>query len=140
LATSYRRWEELAQNPDAYHAEKVRIADTVIELLEPRFPGLKRDTEAVDVATPITTKRFTGNGHGYRSSMNEMLGGMLMGRRRSQTLPGLRDFYMVGQWAGMPGLPMVAAMGRDVVKQICRNDGRPFHSNTESIKARSARL
>lgn len=55
-----------------------------------------------------------------------MTRGLLFGERLSQTLPGLADFYMVGQWAGMPGVPMVAAMGRDVVRQMRRREGRPF--------------
>jgi hypothetical protein len=51
---------------------------------------------------------------------------LFTGRRLSLTLPGLGDFYMVGQWAGLPGIPTVAAMGREVVRTICRNDRRPF--------------
>ena len=38
---------------------------------------------------------------------------LFTGRRLSQTLPGLGNFYMVGQWAGVAGVPLVAAMGRD---------------------------
>jgi hypothetical protein len=33
---------------------------------------------------------------------------------------------MVGQWAGVAGVPLVAAMGRDVVRAICRVDHRAF--------------
>jgi hypothetical protein len=51
---------------------------------------------------------------------------LFTGQRLSQTLPGLGSFYMVGQWAGVPGVPVVAAMGRDVVEAICRADGRRF--------------
>lgn len=131
LATSYRRWEALAADPEAYKAEKARIAETVIGLLEPRFPGLKDQVEALDVATPVTTLRITGNGHGYKAPVTRMLGAILAGRRLSQTLPGLDGFYMVGQWAGIPGVPMVAAMGRDVVRQICRRDGRRFTARSE---------
>ena len=48
------------------------------------------------------------------------------GKRLSQTLPGLANFYMVGQWAGLPGVSTVAAMGRDVARAICRQDGKRF--------------
>jgi hypothetical protein len=51
---------------------------------------------------------------------------LFTGRRLSQTLPGLDNFYMVGQWAGIAGVPLVAAMGRDVVRAICRKDRRAF--------------
>jgi hypothetical protein len=74
----------------------------------------------------MTTLRFTGNGHGYRSPITGLARALFTGRRLSQTLPGLGSFFMVGQWAGVPGVPLVAAMGRDVVEAICRADGRPF--------------
>jgi hypothetical protein len=37
---------------------------------------------------------------------------------------------MVGQWAGIAGVPLVAAMGRDVAAAICRNDGRTFTTDS----------
>jgi len=126
FATSYKFWEQLHAEPERYEAEKARIAETVIAQLEPRFPGLRQQVEVTDVATPMTTKRFTGNGHGFQVSPNQMLLAMLTGKRLSQTLPGLRNFYMVGQWAGLPGLPLVAAMGRDVARAMCHKDGKPF--------------
>lgn len=54
------------------------------------------------------------------------LKGAATGKGLSMTLPGLKDFYMVGQWAGSPGLTMVTAMGRKVVKSICDEDGKTF--------------
>ena len=51
MATSFRRWQELAGEPQRYAEEKQRIAETVIGLLEPRFPGLRGQIEVVDVAT-----------------------------------------------------------------------------------------
>jgi phytoene dehydrogenase-like protein len=126
MATSFAYWQDLYRTPERYHAEKQRIAETVIGLLESRFPGLRQQVEVVDVATPMTTLRFTGNGHGYRAPVTGMVLALFTGRRLSQTLPGLANFYMVGQWAGIAGVPMVAAMRRDVVRAICRGDGRPF--------------
>ena len=126
MATSYKYWEELQRTPDLYHEEKKRIAETVIGLLEVRFPSLRQQIEVVDVATPMTTLHFTGNGHGYRAPVTAMARALFTGRRLSQTLPGLSNFYMVGQWAGVAGVPLVAAMGRDVVREICRRDRRAF--------------
>ena len=124
--TSYRYWHALAQDPQRYADEKQRIAETVIGLLEPRFPGIGAQVEVADVATPVTTERFTGNAGGYEYPASRMVMALLTGRRLSQTLKGLGDFYMVGQYAGPPGVPMVATMGRDVVRALCRQDGRPF--------------
>ena len=130
LATSYRMWEELAHEPARYNAEKHRVADTVIELLEKRFPGIKSQVEVVDVATPITTKHFTGNGHGYRAPISNMIFALFTGRKLSRTLPGLANFYMVGQWAGPPGVSLVAAMGRDVAQAICRRNHVCFETQS----------
>lgn len=134
MATSYRYWEDLSRTPERYTQEKQHIADRVIGLLERRFPGLRHQVEVVDVATPMTTLRFTGNGHGFRMPMARMMLTLLTGRRLSQTLPGLGNFYMVGQWAGVPGVPVVAAMGRDVARAICRRDGRPFLTTVASVR------
>lgn len=138
MATSFAYWQELQRTPERYLAEKELIAETVIGLLEARFPGLRQRIEVVDVATPITTLRFTGNGHGYSTPVIDMVRALFTGRRRSQTLPGLANFYMVGQWAGLPGVPTVAAMGRDVVRAMCNHDRRAF--NTAPAKARTRRL
>jgi phytoene dehydrogenase-like protein len=126
MATSYRYWQELERTPARYQREKDRIAESVIGLLDRRYPGLRQQVDVVDVATPMTTLRFTGNGHGYRTPVTAMGRALFTGRRLSQTLPGLGSFFMVGQWAGVPGVPLVAAMGRDVVAAICRADGRAF--------------
>jgi phytoene dehydrogenase-like protein len=126
LKTSYAYWRQLREDPERYRAEKERVADLVLDQLEPRFPGLRGQVEVVDVATPVTTERYTGNGRKFQGSLGLPLAGLLAGRGIVRTLPGLDRFYMAGQWAGFPGLPWVAAMGRSLVQHLCRRDGRPF--------------
>jgi phytoene dehydrogenase-like protein len=41
MATSFAWWQELARTPERYRAEKERIADCMIGLLEGRYPGLR---------------------------------------------------------------------------------------------------
>ena len=49
----------------------------------------------------------------------------------SKTLPGLQNFYMVGQWAGGTiGLNTVCLMGRNLVRELCKKDGRKFKTST----------
>ena len=86
----------------------------------------------------MTTLRFTGNGQGYHAPVTAMARALFTGRRLSQTLPGLAGFYMVGQWAGVAGVPMVAAMGRDVVHAICRKERRQFATDVVAVR-RAAR-
>ena len=40
---------------------------------------------------------------------------------------------MAEQWAGIPGMPMLAAMGRVVVQAICRQDRRVFKAAVTSL-------
>jgi phytoene dehydrogenase-like protein len=142
--TSYRRWQDLANDDAAYQAEKRRIADTVIAQLETRFPDIARQVEAVDVATPITTFRFTGNAHGYKASVVSLFLGMIFGRTLSQTLPSLANFYMVGQWAGGGGVSGAAAMGRNVARAICEADrcafvaAKPANASSAPVHIRAA--
>jgi len=42
-------------------------------------------------------------------------------------LPGLDRFYMAGQWVEPGGnVELSAASGRDVIADICRDEGVPF--------------
>jgi len=126
--TTYAYWKDLRAQGAAYAAEKQRVAETVIEQLERRFPGLSQQVEVVDVATPVTTERFVGSYRGFQAwgIPNQGFVEAISGQGLSKTLPGLDRFYMVGQWAGGLGLPNVAAMGRKVIETICKRDGRRF--------------
>lgn len=58
----------------------------------------------------------------------ETLPMMLMGVPR--TLPGLKDFYMAGQWVEPGGsVPLVAASGRSAIQMICHADGKNFETS-----------
>jgi phytoene dehydrogenase-like protein len=124
--TSYRYWADLHRDRERYREAKARVAERVIDLLEPRFPGLRAQVEVVDVATTATTERYTGNRHGYQPNFVQFMWGMATGNGLSKTLPGLDHFYMAGQWAGAPGLPQVAGMGRGVIRTLCKRDGKRF--------------
>jgi phytoene dehydrogenase-like protein len=126
LATSYSYWQGLHRDRERYNAEKQQLAETVVEQLEPRFPGLKGQIEVVDVATPMTTERYTGNAQPVQGGLNIHVLDMLTGKSHVRMLPGLAGFYMVGQSAGLPGLPAVAGMGRGLIQHLCRQDGKRF--------------
>ncbi len=64
LDTDYDRWAGLARDRGQYDGEKDRIAETIIRTLDQRCPGLAQDAEALDVATPMTWERITGNWRG----------------------------------------------------------------------------
>jgi phytoene dehydrogenase-like protein len=123
-------WRELrARDRGEYDAEKARIGDAVVRALDARFPGLKDQVEMVDVATPATTVRYTGN---WRASFEGWLptpGYLTKGLPRR--LPGLDDFYMVGQWVQPGGgLPTGVMTAREVLQLICKRDGAAFQTTT----------
>ncbi len=82
--------------------------------------------EMINVATPLTVERYTGNWQGLQAWLPKGDFPML-GKGISRTLPGLESFYMAGQWAGASvGLPGAAASGRKLVQMLCGKDGKPF--------------
>lgn len=62
--TNYEYWKKLYADREKYKAEKQAVADAVIDRLDRRFPGTKEKAEVVDVATPVTFERYTGNWKG----------------------------------------------------------------------------
>ena len=128
LTTSYSFWKELHKQPEKYWAEKQRVAATVLETLEKRFPHITEQVEAADVATPMTMERYTGVSQSYESSMGF---GTVIGLLKGQpvTLPGLGSFFMVGATAGVSGIPGCAAMGRNLIRAICRSEHLSFTSS-----------
>jgi phytoene dehydrogenase-like protein len=131
--SDYDYWQALYQEEERYDAEKKDVALKVIDRLEKRFPAIRGQVEVVDVATPMTYERYTGN---WRGSMEGWMlttknMGTTMGRGMDQTLPGLKDFYMAGQWVEPGGgVPTAALSARKVVRRICREDGKRFVTST----------
>jgi phytoene dehydrogenase-like protein len=129
--TNFEYWKRLrTQERAKYRAEKVKAARFVQEFLERRFPGLRNRTEIVDVSSPATTERYTGNYGGSILAWKafteaEDLVNVMVNKHRMQ-LPGLRGFYMAGQWVTGGGLIRVASSGRFAVQFICRDLKRPF--------------
>lgn len=133
LATDYDYWKELHGNREAYEEKKKEITETVIKLLEQRFPGISSQVEMTDVATPVTFERYTGN---WKGSFEGWLitpenSGVLI-KPLKQTLPGLENFYMCGQWVEPGGgLPTSVMSARRCIKGICRYDGKKFKTTTK---------
>jgi len=125
-------WHNLyRENRNEYNREKERLAGEILGHLEKYYPGISELVEVVDVATPVTTWRYTGN---YRGSW----GGWLLtpdniSKTLKRKLPGLRDFYMAGQWV-MPGggVPTSLYSGRHAIQLLCHRDGKKFYGGSYS--------
>ena len=128
LESDIEYWKDLAKDRNIYVQKKDEVAGLIISLLEQRFPGIAGQVEVVDVATPITFERFTGNWKGsFEGWLITPENAYTLTKPMKQTVPGLKNFYMCGQWVEPGGgLPTSVMSGRRLMKQICREDGRKF--------------
>jgi phytoene dehydrogenase-like protein len=128
---NHRYWEDLRNSdPMQYRIQKRRVSDAVIEVLEKRIPGIRSAIEVVDVSTPASVMRYTGNWKGSQEGWLIEPGAGF--KSLPNTLPGLGRFMMVGQWVmpggGLPSGPMTA---RPAVKAICKQDHVSFDVHPE---------
>jgi phytoene dehydrogenase-like protein len=134
MPSDYTYWAELAQDRAAYDEKKHQVGRTVVELLEQRFPGISQQIEMVDVATPLTFERYTGNWKGsFEGWLLTPDNASVVMKPMRQTLPGLQGFYMCGQWVEPGGgLPTGVMSGRRLVQALCKEDGRTFETSMAS--------
>lgn len=133
LTADCKFWPSLRDaDPARYNAEKQRILQEVVAILDARFPGVARHVEATDVATPATFVRWTGNWQG--SFQGWLPTPRILGKPFQFVLPGLKDFYMAGHWV-VPGggLPSAALAGRYVAQLICGRDGKAFAATAAQV-------
>lgn len=123
--SNHDAWQRLAGEPARYYAEKQRLVEQVLEMLEGRYPGLASQVEMVDVASPVTYSRFTGNWQG--SPRGWLLTPHNLRLYIPRTLRHLRSFYLAGHWT-MPGggLPVALLTAQWAVQVMCRDCGRRF--------------
>lgn len=126
--SDYEYWTGLYKNPRSYKKEKEKVADAVVKLLDARFPGLAERIEVRDVATPVTYNRYTGNWQGSYEGWLPTTKNFT--ERISKTLPGLDNFWMIGQWIQPGGgLPTGAMHGRHMIQIICHEDHKEFRTS-----------
>ena len=130
LESPYGYWQRI-YGRKLYDTEQLQVADQVIDLIERIYPGIRAQIEVVDVATPLSYERYTGNWQGAtcgflltKETMRLMLFGV------DKKLPGLRNFYMAGQWVEPGGMVPISAMsGRQAIQFICHDDGMAFETS-----------
>jgi phytoene dehydrogenase-like protein len=116
-------WKNLSE--EEYKLEKENIAKDAGKLLEKRFPGISSNIEVTDVATPITDVNYTGvwkgSYEGFMPSSKNLMDNL------NSILPGLKKFYMAGQWL-FPGggLPPAGQSGKWAIQYICKEEKIKF--------------
>jgi phytoene dehydrogenase-like protein len=123
----WSHWEKLKGDPAAYKAEKERTAEACIGALETHYPGIRTKVEMVDVATPLTYERYTGNWKGTHMTWQYSAEFQKRHPFIPKTVPGLEGFYLASMWTNAPGsLPSAAEVGRWVAQLLCARDKKRF--------------
>jgi phytoene dehydrogenase-like protein len=128
LDSNYDYWKTLSANSEKYRAEKQAVAQLIAEQLEKRFPGFLNSIEATEIVTPISAEHWTGAYRGCQAwGAPKEYAKELTKNGVSKTLPGLGNFYMVGQWAnGMIGLNTACLTGRNLISDLCKQNNKKF--------------
>jgi len=112
-------------DPHRYKAEKHRLAKELIKAIDMRIGNVEDLIEMEDVSTPATVVRYTNNWKG--SFEGWILTPEIALKQMKKQLPGLRKFYMAGQWVEPGGgLPAALMSGRNLAQIICKQQGVQF--------------
>lgn len=129
LDSDYGWWQKFADQPERYQEEKQHCAQCVIDAIEQTHPGFRDQVEVVDVSTPLTRERYTGNWMGAmqaRKPSANMIQALLQGAP-SYAVKGVEGMYVAGQWAeAWGGITTAAQSGRKAVQAVCKQDGIAF--------------
>jgi phytoene dehydrogenase-like protein len=116
-------WKDI--NPVEYKKEKEKIEEDAKAILGKRYPGISTSIEVCDVATPVTDVNYTGvwkgSYEGFMPTSKNLMDNI------NPVIPGLKKFYMAGQWL-FPGggLPPAAQSGKWAIQYICKDEGVGF--------------
>jgi phytoene dehydrogenase-like protein len=125
---NYSYWQDLQRDaPAQYEAEKQRIAEEFIQILEHKIGDLRDFVEMTDISTPATIIGFTNN---WKGSFEGWVATPETGfEGLPNTLPGLGNFYMCGQWVAIGGgVPTAMMSGRTVAQMICKKEEKHFET------------
>ncbi|MFE7778622.1 phytoene desaturase family protein [Streptomyces sp. NPDC057445] len=112
-------WEALP--PQEYARAKFAYAEGLLDLLETVTPGVRDAIEEVDVATPLTMKRYLGHPggafYGYEQDATES---WLFRGNDGSRVPGL---HLAGSWVGMGGFQPTLQSGAAVARRLLETGG-----------------
>jgi len=129
IMSQWDPWHTLRQNEAAYKKEKEALARQIIESLGHVWPGLEKDVDMTDVATPHTWWRYTLNRKGAFEGF--AVTHETVYTKMYRTLPGLDNLFLAGQWNSPGGGVIPSFMtGKHAVMLMCKQAGRKFTTMT----------
>ncbi len=129
LDSHYSWWQNISGASSQYQTEKRKAAEQVINAISYYRPGFDKKVELIDVATPLTRERYTGNWmgamQGWQPSRNLM--SALLNKRPQYSFKGVSGFFVAGHWVeAWGGVTTAAQSGRRAISEICKHDGKRF--------------
>jgi phytoene dehydrogenase-like protein len=126
-SSEYEYWRDLkASSPQAYKEVKEKIATHVIAEVEAVYPETRGKIKLLDVATPVTFQRYTGNFRG--SYVPFCITPNIEYENHPGVIAGVKNLYLAGQWVFPDGgLPMAAIGGKYAVQRICNQENRSIN-------------
>jgi all-trans-retinol 13,14-reductase len=103
LLQGYDHWfpyekDYLAGKKEEYNKEKKRMADVIIENVEKTLlPGLRDAIEVIEIGTPLTNVRYTGNYRGAIYGWDQTLNNS--GNNRVGHKTPIKNLYLAGAWS-----------------------------------------
>jgi len=128
IPANYEYWKKIPYHGEDYKIEKERCSETILKILEEYYPAIRQQVEEINIATPHTYIRYTGNWRG--SYEGWFMDRNALKHRNLMTLPGLDNFYMAGHWTSPGGgLPAGLITGRIAIKKICKKERVRFKAS-----------
>jgi all-trans-retinol 13,14-reductase len=122
IATSapYQAWRQLRDTDRRrYNAEKKKVRDRILEIVEERYvPGLREHLAIRVMGTPVTNARFCGapEGNAYGAALTPRHVGL--GRVSSET--PLSNLWLANATAGYPSVAGTVKAGLDLYRRLQR--------------------
>ncbi len=109
-------WERLS--PEQYYEAKYKAANTIIDRLETKYPGLRSHIEEIEVATPLTHMRYLGHPSGAIYGYEQDLKSSVFFFPQDTFIEGL-DF--ASGWVNTCGFGPNYLYGDKVAKKVLEN-------------------
>jgi phytoene dehydrogenase-like protein len=105
-------------SPQHYVDAKNRYAESMLQLAERVFPGLRGHIEELEAATPLTHLRYLGHPGGAIYGLDQFAKDNQLFLTRRSPLQGL---YFAGAWVGSGGFQATLASGRSTARSLLKD-------------------
>jgi phytoene dehydrogenase-like protein len=122
----YDYWDTLRKKSEQdYQSEKQRTGDLLLFELQRVYPEVAGKAHIIDIATPLTFRRYCNAYKGAYMSFLSTAG--TMQKNHKGVIDGIDRLYLAGQWTFSDGgLPGALLSGKFAVQRICKREKIKF--------------